>query len=269
MNEGELRVNLGAFAIGIWTDSEKVYQRLRDFYRNFLTSEKPILTICAEILKGDAEVPTLPKVSPHRIAFDAESYSGEVDWQSKRALLTLAVKNPVLGVDYFLRVACILTAYHVGGLMVHAAGVEREGKAFLFLGYSGAGKTTTARNSPPGSVLNDDLLILHPVNGRWNAFSTPFYNPTQVVPRPGYAGLAKLLYLVKDTSVYLESIGQAQALAEMVACVPTLTVEPFYLKGILARCSEILNSTPYFHLHLKPDDSYWQLLIEEEKHLDN
>lgn len=261
MEWAEMRVNLGPFSIGLLTDDQKIYTQLTAFYRDFLTDQVPLLTATTSVLRGEAGIPTVPKVSKDRIEFDEVGYQGVIDWQGKNAFLNLEVRNPLIGIDYFLRVTAAVIAFYTGGLMVHAAGVEREGKAYVFLGYSGAGKTTTARNSPNGSVLNDDLLVLYPSEDCWIAAATPFYNPTQNRPRPGCAPIAKMLYLVKDKEVYLEPTPQAQALAEMVACVPVLTVEPFYLKELLKRCQHLLSRIPYDRLHLLPDASYWSILL--------
>jgi hypothetical protein len=259
----ELRVSVGIFSIAIVTDDERVSRQLSNFYYDFLTDQPPILTVRTRVGKGEGDIPTVPRVRPEKIEFDEEGYRGEIDWQTKDASLVLNVKNPLFGVDYFVRVATAVAAFHCGGLMIHAAGVEHNRSAYLFLGYSGAGKTTTARNSPAGLVLNDDLLVIYAVRGQWYAAATPFYNPTQNRPRPGKAPIARVLYLVKDKNVYLEEVPQAQALAEMVACVPVLTAEPCYLREILNRSRQILDTVPYHHLHLLPDDSYWSVLLDE------
>jgi hypothetical protein len=259
----ELRVSVGLFSIAIVTDDEQMSRQLATFYRDFLTDQPPILTVRASVFQGDGDIPTVARVRPEKIEFDEEGYRGEIDWQTKNAYLVLNGKNPLFGVDYFVRVATAVTAFHCGGLMLHAAGVERNGSAYVFLGYSGAGKTTTARNSPAGSVLNDDLLVIYSAKGQWYAAATPFYNPTQNRPRPGNAPITRILYLIKDKDVYLEEVPQARALAEMVACVPVLTTEPFYLREILQRSQQILSAVPYSHLHLLPDDSYWSVLLDE------
>ncbi|RCK75725.1 MAG: hypothetical protein ANABAC_1016 [Anaerolineae bacterium] len=261
MKKGCLSIKVGPFSIGLTTDDEKFCARLAGFYQEFLTEQEPILTIQTKISQEKGEIPALPTINPDKIVFDAPGYRGELNWFEKSAFLELGGKEALVGCDYFLRVTVAVVAYHAGGILFHAAGVEREGKAYLFIGHSGAGKTTTARNSPPGSVLNDDLLILYPSADGWVAYATPFYNPTQVRPRPGSAPIQKILYLVKDQNVYLEEIPLAIALAEMIACVPVLTASSFYLPEILKRCNEILATIPYYHLHLLPDDSYWKILL--------
>lgn len=55
----------------------------------------------------------------------------------------------------------------VGGLLVHASAVVHEGRASVFLGHSGAGKTTTARRlgREGAEVVAEDLLILRGADG--------------------------------------------------------------------------------------------------------
>ena len=51
---------------------------------------------------------------------------------------------------------------HHGGGAYHASGVERNGQGFLFLGPSGAGKTTVARLSEQAEakIVHDDQVML-------------------------------------------------------------------------------------------------------------
>ena len=56
--------------------------------------------------------------------------------------------NPY-SIDAALRIIHSLILARQGGLLVHAASAVRNGKAFLFAGVSGAGKTTISRLAPP------------------------------------------------------------------------------------------------------------------------
>jgi len=46
-----------------------------------------------------------------------------------------------------------------GGFLVHAASAVRNGRAFLFAGVSGAGKTTIWRLAPPDVALLQNILF--------------------------------------------------------------------------------------------------------------
>lgn len=195
-----------------------------------------------------------------RIIFDLPGYRGTIDPNS-RADLVINSQRPVQGVDYFLRVVLSALAFRSGGLMLHAAGIVRNGRAYLFFGRSGSGKTTVARNSPDDQVLNDDLVILRPEEGSWQVFGTPFTNPTQAKPSAGSAPAAALFRLIQSPRVYLEPLTGARALAELVACVPVLNASP---APPLERCRLLLLSVQAFDLHLRPDPSFWDAIDQLE-----
>ena len=65
--------------------------------------------------------------------------------------------NPY-SIDAVLRIVHTLVLSRQGGFLVHAASAVRNGRAFLFAGVSGAGKTTMARLAPEDAVLLTDEI---------------------------------------------------------------------------------------------------------------
>ncbi len=212
----------------------------------------------------DSKSPPQTYISPafayeeHRIIFDLPGYSGIID-RDDSASLQIASETPTNGVDYFLRVVFALLSYKSGGLMIHAAGIVRNARAFLFFGHSGSGKTTVARNSGNDLVLSDDLIILMPEDTHWRAYGSPFTNPTQIQPTQESAPVAALLRLVHSPKVYLEPLEGAAAVAELVSSVPVMNSSP---APPLDRCRQILLSVPAYRLHLRPDPSFWSVIEE-------
>jgi hypothetical protein len=61
------------------------------------------------------------------------------------------------------------------GLMLHAAGVVKEGRGYAFVGPSGSGKTTLASSMEGDAlVLADDGLIVRQAAGEFRVFATPW-----------------------------------------------------------------------------------------------
>lgn len=56
-----------------------------------------------------------------------------------------------------------------GGLVLHAAGVELDGRAFLFIGPSGAGKTTAANHCQGARWMARDRAAVYPTPFGWYA----------------------------------------------------------------------------------------------------
>jgi hypothetical protein len=73
-------------------------------------------------------------------------------------------------IDAVLRILHSLILAREGGFLVHAASAVRNGRAFLFAGVSGAGKTTISRLAPPDvKLLTDEISYVRPrEQGRGN-----------------------------------------------------------------------------------------------------
>ena len=191
--------------------------------------------------------------------------SGLIDVASGVGQLSLASMQSVDEVDYFVRVAYALLAFRAGGLLLHGAGIVRHGRAYLFFGHSGSGKTTVARNSPNDLVLNDDLVLLLPQDDRWLVYSTPFWNPSQVRHAGAqWAPLAALFRLVQNRQVYVEKMRRGQAIAELIASVPIIPSDPVRDEELIDRVQHLARASPPRRLHFLPDDSFWRVVETAE-----
>ncbi len=83
------------------------------------------------------------------------------------------------------------------GVEVHALGlVDRDGSGYLFLGHSGAGKSTTARlwQAEPGvRLLSDDRIILRKQNSTFWMYGTPWHGDAGVAS-PARAPLSAIFF---------------------------------------------------------------------------
>lgn len=81
-----------------------------------------------------------------------------------------------------LRIAFAQAVILREGLSIHASAVVSDGKAYLFLGKSGTGKSTHARlwlkNIPGSHLLNDDNPAVRLIDGSPVAFGTPWSGKT-------------------------------------------------------------------------------------------
>lgn len=60
-------------------------------------------------------------------------------------------------------------AYRMGGLVLHASGIELDGAGYLFIGPSGAGKTTAANHCPGARWFARDRAVVFRHGARWYA----------------------------------------------------------------------------------------------------
>jgi len=134
---------------------------LEDRYGKFVTAEAPAAVMELEIeLIPPGKVCDAEDVSVRRDAgrwvMERGDFRAEWDPQCRRGWVRQSA-NPY-AIDGVLRILHSLILAREGGFLVHAASAVRNGRAFLFSGVSGAGKTTISRLAPPDVVLLTDEI---------------------------------------------------------------------------------------------------------------
>jgi len=106
-------------------------------------------------------------LSGTRAHVETNGATGSIDWSGSasevlRAELRIFPEGAPESLGMFLRLLTSLLLPSRRAVLVHASGVVSEGEGVVFLGESGAGKTTTARRAGREGALRfaDDLAIL-------------------------------------------------------------------------------------------------------------
>jgi hypothetical protein len=106
------------------------------------------------------------------------------------------------------------------GAEVHALGVvDRDGRGYLFLGHSGAGKSTTARiwkGEAGVELLSDDRIILRKRDGEFWMYGTPWHGDAGVAS-PGSARVTSIFVLEQAPENKIVCLKPSQAVAELFA----------------------------------------------------
>lgn len=129
--------------------------------------------------------------------------------------------SPIFPLEYPLDELAMMHRLALGeGLEVHALGLaDEDGSGYLFLGHSGAGKSTTARlwKSRPGvSLLSDDRIILREHHGKVWMYGTPWHGDAGIAS-PGPAPLSTIFLLEQSPTNELLRLPQTKAAAELFA----------------------------------------------------
>jgi len=155
-------------------------------------------------------------MTPYKEAwFDPEFRSGRV-LLSRRYFDT---ERPIYPLEYPLDELLMIHRLSRGeGVEVHAVGISDEtGRGHLFLGHSGAGKSTTARlwlDRPGVRILSDDRIILRVHEGQIWMYGTPWHGDAGIAS-PDSAPLSGIYLLEHGTSNERTLLAPGQAAAEL------------------------------------------------------
>jgi hypothetical protein len=167
--------------------------------------------------------------------------------------------RPVYPLEYPLDELLMLNLLAAGrGAELHSCGVrDASGRGYLFIGQSGAGKTTMARlwgTVPGASILSDDRIILRQHNGeRFWMYGTPWHGEAQLASTER-APLAAIFFLRHGLRNELLSLGRAESAARLFSCsFPTF----YHADGLaftLAFYEKVASAVPCYELSFTPDE---------------
>jgi hypothetical protein len=266
--KGEVSISIAEIPVRLLLDDDEMVERVRRHYAAFLdpTGQAPAVTLTVQVRPGARFVPIEPgpwvmNVTHHagRIMFESYLEAGEADLNKGSGQVVMA---PEGSLENFLRVVYAWLCLRGGGLLLHAAGVIRDGCGYAFFGPSGAGKTTTTRLSQDvAQVLSDDLVIIRRRDGRYVLCGVPFRGEMVEAPRlNAQAPLIGLYRLRKDQRHAVEPLSMAEGVAELVAAAPFVVADRAAAAELMNVCSALMAAVPVRALHFRRDDGFWRVI---------
>ncbi len=264
-----LSVNIAGWPITLHLDecNEHTRARLAEYYQAFVAPHDPAgLQIRVHVEPGSAYIPLIPgnsfqircTVESGRLNFVSHFEKGSVDWVGARGTCTMREGGDP---ENFLRVIYGYLCAETDGLLLHANGVIRNGRGYVFFGPSGSGKTTTARLSLEHTVLSDDIVIVRKQDGRFRVFGVPFRGDFVEGPRVNAsADLTGAFSLVKDTRHEIIPLAPPVATAQLAACVPFVMEQPSMARRVTETCADLATHVPVRELHFRQDSGFWEVI---------
>jgi hypothetical protein len=193
-----------------------------------------------------------------------------IDGLRRRGTLYLPASSASRGHGFALSYPLdeLLFQHHVaraGGLVVHACGVATAGRAVLFIGRSGAGKTTLARlfrrHHPEAVVLSDDRVVLRHRASGWRAFGTPWHGSGRFAS-PTSCRLAAVVFLEQGDATRLRPLSVAQVAARLFAQSFPPVWEAEGTARVLEAAAAVARAMPGYVLRFRPDRSAVRAALE-------
>ena len=165
--------------------------------------------------------------------------------------------QPVNPLEYPLDELLLINFLALGkGVDIHACGItDQLGQGRLFVGQSGAGKTTIARlleETEGITILSDDRIILRQVDHTLWMYGTPWHGEARLAS-PARAPLSQVYFLEKGSRNELASQKRAEALGRLFACSFLPFYSPEGLAFTLGFLEKVVKATPCHVLKWLPD----------------
>ena len=139
------------------------------------------------------------------------------EWDPKSARGVIRQTANPYSLDSVLRIVHTLLLANEGGFLLHASSAIRNGRASLFSGVSGAGKTTMARLAPPDAqLLTDEISYVTRRDGGYRAFGTPFAGDLGRAGENAQAPVEVLYLLAQGPENSIESLDGAEAVRRLL-----------------------------------------------------
>ena len=192
-------------------------------------------------------------------------------WADGTGAGILRVSNPedreatLRAMENYLRWVTAGLALRREAFVLHAAGLVREGKAYVFFGPSGAGKSTVAALSPGCGLLSDDLVLLLRRDGRWMAAATPFKGTlSQSAKKAGTFPLEGLFRLVQAPRHAAKVLTPARGLATLLASCPFVTDPAARHDRLMTLAADCCRQTGVRELQFAKDSGFWESIAGEK-----
>jgi hypothetical protein len=184
--------------------------------------------------------------------------SGEVDWAARQGILVMRSEGDP---ENFLRVLYAWRCFEAGALLLHASGVIRHGRGYVFFGPSGSGKTTVTRLSQDHTILSDDLVIIKKQGERFRVYGVPFRGTLPESPRTNAAAdLQGLFALVKHSEHRVSPMPTPEAIARLSSCVPFVLTHSANARRVTEICAGLSAAVPVRKLYFRRDHKFWEVI---------
>ena len=279
-------LQIAAIAIAVRCEDERIAWEWQEPMSRFLVPPRPVADLTLDVAVMDAAPPP-----PAQLIFDSDAVwrlyrDGDgfrIDCQSEAfgdtpykiatfdaafAHGTIHLRRDVLPLnplDYPLDEVLVANLLARGrGVELHSCGViDAERRGHLFVGVSGAGKTTTARlwEGVASAIVSDDRVIVREKDGAFWMYGTPWHGEAELSLNEGVP-LAGVYLLTQAESNALRELSDAEAVARLFRCTFPLFHDAHALDFTLSFLARLAARVPVRELQFVRDPSVIDLVLE-------
>jgi len=264
MNE-PIAIEVGGMAIALHTQDSAFRQLLENRYAGFIKSaanpqfEFDIeLFEPAETTHADEDV----KVKLQNGEWFLQRGDFRARWDARAGRGHIRQSRNPYAIDSVLRIVHTLILARQGGFLVHAASAIRNGRAFLFAGVSGAGKTTISRLAPPdATLLTDEISYVRRDGDKYRACGTPFAGELARLGENQSAPLSTLFLLQQGPENRIEKVAAAEATRLLLRNILFFAEDTELVNLVFRSACEFVEQVPVRRLIFVPDQRVWDMIM--------
>jgi len=256
-------IEIGGLPIRLRCEDASFIGILRERYAGYVSSSKSAdFDFDIELAQPDTE----SRDEDVRVAWDSGRWLMErgdfrAEWSPSTARGRIQQTVSPFSLDSVLRIMHTLLLARRGGFLVHALSAVRNGRAFLFAGVSGAGKTTMARLAPPDVfLLTDEISYVTAQGNQYSAVGTPFFGELARVGENLRAPIACLYLLAKGRENKIEPVVGSDAVRSLLTNILFFANEPELVNMVFEAAYSFVARVPVRRLTFVPDSRVWEMI---------
>jgi hypothetical protein len=256
--KNECVVEIGDIAIALRTDDEHFLDLLCQRYAGFLSSSPPELELVFDLTSSGPASDDDVRVRRDGKQWLLERGDFQARWDPFTGHGRVRQGLNPYALDSVLRILHSLVLSARGGFLLHAASGICEGRAYLFSGISGAGKTTMTRlASPDVTLLTDEISYVRPTTDGYFAYGTPFSGELAKAGENTRAPVSALFFLEKGPENRVDELAPAEAVRRLMRNILFFAEDPELVEKLLATACDFVQKVPVRRLTFYPDSRVW------------
>jgi hypothetical protein len=268
----ETTIEIGGMPILVRTDSAEFFQMLERRYGAFVNvAARALFEFNVEIVPAGSmrRVSGSDEVSVNFVGgrWTLERGDFHAEWEPAAGVGRIRQAANPYSIDSALRILHSLLLAKQGGMLVHASSAIKNGRAFLFAGVSGAGKTTMMRLAPRYAILLTDEISYvrrdeagNACEGGYVAFGTPFAGELATPGENVSAPVGGIYLLAQGRENKIEPVSEAAAVRGIMESVLFFAKDTELVERVFDAVCALVKRVPVKRLTFMPDARVWELI---------